>query len=155
LVARQDVELSPEQMVAEAKKAVPQMEQGAGVVRQQLEQARAARDVVKVLCLNDKLTQIDVAVRSATDRVGSLDAAATRNDRDRVRHDHAVIMVLRDRVRSLVSEANQCIGEETGFIGESTVKVEIDPTIPEDPSQYPQEPSVFFVPPTFATNPGR
>ncbi len=139
-VARQDVELSPEQMVAEAKKMQPQMEQEASSVRLQLEHARAARDVVKVLCLNDKLNQIDVAVRSATDRVSSLELAANRKDQDRARHDYAVIQVLRDRVKGLVTEANQCIGEETGFVGESTVKVEIDPTIPDDPSQYPEIP---------------
>jgi hypothetical protein len=140
VVARQDVELTPEQMVAEAKKAQPQMDQEASSVRLQLEHARAARDVVKVLCLNDKLNQIDVAVRSAADHVSSLELAAGRKDLDRSRHDYAVVQVLRDRVKGLVIEANQCIGEETGFVGESTVKVEIDPTIPEDPSQYPDVP---------------
>ncbi len=140
VVARQDVELTPEQMVAEAKKAQPQMDQEASSVRLQLEHARAARDVVKVLCLNDKLNQIDVAVRSAADHVSSLELAAGRKDMDRSRHDYAVVQVLRDRVKGLVIEANQCIGEETGFVGESTVKVEIDPTIPEDPSQYPDIP---------------
>jgi hypothetical protein len=109
-------------------------------VRLQLEHARAARDVVKVLCLNDKLNQIDVAVRSAADHVSSLELAAGRKDLDRSRHDYAVVQVLRDRVKGLVIEANQCIGEETGFVGESTVRVEIDPTIPEDPSQYPDIP---------------
>jgi hypothetical protein len=148
LATRQDVQLSTEQMLAEAKKSMPQMDRGAAVVRQQLEQARAAKDVVKVLCLNDKLNQIDVAVRSASDRMGSLESAVTRNDRDRIRHEYAVLMVLRDRVRSLVSEANQCIGEETGFIGESTVRVEIDPTIPDGPSPYAQQvPDDIFSPP--------
>jgi hypothetical protein len=140
VVARQDVELTPEQMVAEAKKAQPQMDQESSSVRLQLEHARAARDVVKTLCLNDKLNQIDVAVRSAADHVSSLELAAGRKDTDRARHDYAVVQVLRDRVKGLVIEANQCIGEETGFVGESTVKVEIDPTIPEDPSQYPNVP---------------
>jgi hypothetical protein len=140
VVARQDVELTPEQMVAEAKKAQPQMDQEASSVRLQLEHARAARDVVKVLCLNDKLNQIDVAVRSAADHISSLELAAGRKDLDRSRHDYAVVQVLRDRVKGLVIEANQCIGEETGFVGESAVTVEIDPTIPEDPSQYPNVP---------------
>jgi hypothetical protein len=153
VVARQDVELTPEQMVAEAKKTQPQMDQEASSVRLQLEHARAARDVVKVLCLNDKLNQIDVAVRSAADHISSLELAAGRKDLDRSRHDYAVVQVLRDRVKGLVIEANQCIGEETGFVGESTVTVDIDRTIPEDPSEYPDVPieTVIGIPPQVAT----
>ena len=60
------------------------------------------------------------------------------------------IQVLRDRVRSLVAEANQCIGEETGFIGESQVTVQIDPTIPDDPSAYPNDP-IISQPPVIAS----
>ena len=118
-----------------------------------LEQARAQRDVVKVLCLNDKLNQIDVAVRSAADHVSSLELAAGRKDLDRSRPRLRLVQVLRDRVKGLVIEANQCIGEETGFVGESTVKVEIDPTIPEDPSQYPDVPieTVVVTPPPTAS----
>jgi hypothetical protein len=36
--------------------------------------------VVKSLCLSDKLSQIDVATRSARDRQTALQAAAQRND---------------------------------------------------------------------------
>src|SRR6188474_2425349 len=116
--AQRDVTLTPEQMLAEAERNLPEMERGATVVRRQLEQAREARDVVKVLCLNDKLNQIDVATRSGRDRLTSLRGAAGRKDQDRTKHEYTVIQVLRDRVRALLAEANQCIGEETGFVGE-------------------------------------
>lgn len=150
LVAQRDAELSFDQMATQVSKALVQMEQGASSVRQQLEQARAGHDVVKVLCLNDKLNQIDVAVRSATDHKASFDAALTRKDRDRAHHEYTVIQVLRDRARSLVSEANQCIGEEVGFVGEASVTVEVDSTIPEDPSGYPED-SLISTPPTVAS----
>lgn len=141
--AQRDVTLTPDQMLAEGERHVPEMERGATVVRRQLEQAREARDVVKVLCLNDKLNQIDVAVRSARDRLTSLRAAVGRKDQDRSKHEFTVIQVLRDRVRALLAEANQCIGEETGFVGDSRVTVDIDPGIPtEDPSGYPDDPIV-------------
>src|SRR5690606_17432902 len=140
---QQDVQLTPAQMLTEANKYLPRMEQGQATVRRQLAQAREQRDVVKTLCLNDKLTQIDVAMRTARDRIASLKSAVGRNDADRSRHEFTVIQVLRDRVRSLVSEANQCIGEETGFIGESQVVVDIDPNIPEtDPSEFPDDPLI-------------
>ncbi len=142
VATQQDVKLSPDQMLKAANGYLPEMEQGAGFVRKQLAEARQARDVVKVLCLNDKLNQIDVAIRSAQDRQPNLKIAVERKDDDQARHEFTVIQVLRDRVRSLVAEANQCIGEETGFVGESEVTVDIDPTIPDDPSDFPDDPLV-------------
>ena len=138
--AQRDVQLTPLQMVAEAEKYVPSMEQGQTSVKRSLTEARAQRDVVKVLCLSDKLSQIDVAIRSARDRTESLRAAASEADEDRAKHEFTVLRVLRDRVNTLVAEANQCIGEETGFVGESKVSVDIDPDMPwEDPSDFPRD----------------
>ncbi len=138
---QQDVALSPQQMLTEAKAYLPAMDRGANAVRQQLAVAREQKDVVKTLCLNDKLNQIDLAIRTATDRVEGLGAAVSQNDVDRSRHQFTVVQVLRDRVNTLVSEANQCIGEETGFVEESAVTVEIDDSIPdEDPSEFPADP---------------
>jgi hypothetical protein len=140
-------------MSAEANNYMLRMEQGATAVRTQLTQSRQQRDVVKVLCLNDKLNQIDVAIRSARDRMGTLKAAAGRNDPDRSRHEFTVIQVLRDRVQSLVAEANQCVGEETGFIGDSRVTVSIDPSIPEiERPEGPDDP-ILSDPPPLTTPP--
>jgi hypothetical protein len=149
--AQRDVNLTPPQMLAEAEKYPPAMDQGAAHVRRQLGESRQQRDVVKVLCLNDKLTQIDVAIRSVRDRMVSLRAAVSQNDVDRARHEFTVVQVLRDRVRTLVAEANQCIGEETGFVGESRVTVDIDPTIPDtDPSIVPDD-SFISIPPVLSS----
>lgn len=150
--AQRDVALTPAQMSVEADNYMARMDQGAAGVRAQLTQAREQRDVVKVLCLNDKLNQIDVAIRSARDRMATLKGAAGRNDLDRSRHEFTVIQVLRDRVQALVAEANQCIGEETGFIGDSQVTVNIDPSIPDtDPAETPDDP--FVSPPPVLSEP--
>jgi hypothetical protein len=124
--------VTPQQMRTQAQTFLPQMDQSAQTVRRQLEQSRESRDVVKVLCLNDKLNQIDVAIRAARDRMPVLMAALDKDDIDNSRHEFAVLQVLRDRVRTLVQESNQCIGEEAGFVGESKVIVSIDPGIPSN-----------------------
>jgi hypothetical protein len=148
---QQDVGLSPQQMLTEAKAYLPTMDRGASTVRQQLAAAREEKDVVKTLCLNDKLNQIDLAVRTATDRVSGLESAVAQNDSDRARHQFTVVQVLRDRVNTLVSEANQCIGEETGFVGDSAITVEVDDSIPdEDPSEFPADP-VLSGPPVLSS----
>jgi hypothetical protein len=117
-----------------------------------LEQARAARDVVKALCLNDKLNQIDVAVRSSKDRAMTLDSAVKGKDKDRARHEFMILQVLQDRVQQLVREANQCIGEELGFVGESQVSVQIDPSIPtNNPDVLGGDPDIISEPPTITS----
>jgi hypothetical protein len=133
---------TPTEMLAAAKAALPAMDRSAQIVRRQLTIAREQKDVVKALCLNDKLNQIDLAIRTATDRVSGLESAVAANDLERSRHQYTVVMVLRDRVATLVSEANQCIGEETGFVGESAVTVEVEGVPDTDPSEYPTDPLV-------------
>lgn len=145
-LARQ-VNLSPAEQVAQSEGFLARMDGARTVVRRQLETARSQRDVVKTLCLNDKLNQLDVAIRSARERREALDAAAKRSDADLANHEFTILTVLRQRSDQLTAEANQCIGQEAGFITDSAVTSTIDPNIPqEDPSLYP-EPSVIVEPP--------
>ena len=70
---QRQVNLSPQEQLDQADAFVARMDVTGGSVRRMLETARAQRDVVKTLCLNDKLNQIDVAMRSAQDRRGALE----------------------------------------------------------------------------------
>src|SRR5579863_1480472 len=70
------VTLTPQEELAQSEGILSRMDTSRSVVRRQLEQARAQRDVVKTLCLNDKLNQLDVAIRSARERRQALEAAA-------------------------------------------------------------------------------
>ena len=143
--------MSPQQMLQKADVYLQGMEQGTSAVRRQLEKAREARDVVKVLCLNDKLNQLNVALRTASERRGNLSSAAERNASDRARHEFTVIDVLRNRALTLVKEANQCIGEEIGFVGEAKLTVSVNPELPtEGESVFPEEPFVGM-PPTLSS----
>jgi hypothetical protein len=152
-------QMTPAQMAAAAKALLPTMDKSALVIRRELTMAREQKDIVKSLCLNDKLNQVDLAIRTASDRVGGLDAAAAANDAERARHQYTVVLVLNERVNTLVSEANQCIGEETGFVGESAVTVEVVGVPNVDPSEQPnatlvsQPPVVSAPPPTPLASP--
>jgi hypothetical protein len=145
---QREIPLSPQQMLADAKGFVPAMDQTASVVRRQLAEARDNRDVVRVLCLNDKLNQIDLAIRTANDRVEALSGAATENDVVRSKHEFTVVQVLRERVVELGSEANQCIGEDSGFVGDAKVKVDIDSSVADtDPTEPPTYTPLITEPP--------
>lgn len=140
--------LTPQEQLVEANKHVARMEGAAAGVRKMLEEARRQRDVVKTLCLNDKLSQIDVAIRSARDRKAQLQAAVNRNDAELSNHEFTILTVLRQRSEQLVAEANQCIGEESAFVGDTRTTVRIDPDIPPDETPYPPtDPTLVIGPP--------
>lgn len=140
--------LTPQEQLGESAKHLARMEQSAGGVRKMLEEARKQRDVVKTLCLNDKLSQIDVAIRSGRDRRTQLQAAVTRNDAELSNHEFTILTVLRQRSEQLVAEANQCIGEEAAFVGDTRTRVTIDPSIPPDETPYPStDPTLVIGPP--------
>jgi hypothetical protein len=140
------VSLTPAEEVAQSEAFLGKMDGSRTVVRRQLETARAQRDVVKTLCLNDKLNQLDVAVRSARERREALMAAAQRADSDLANHEFTILQVLRQRSDQLTAEANQCIGQEAAFIGDSAVSSTIDPGIVPDPGAF-QPPSTVVVDP--------
>jgi hypothetical protein len=140
--------LTPQEQLGESAKHISRMEQAAGGVRKMLEEARKQRDVVKTLCLNDKLSQVDVAIRSGRDRRAQLQAATTRNDAELANHEFTILTVLRQRSEQLVAEANQCIGEEAAFVGDTRTSVIVDPSIPPDETPYPStDPTLVISPP--------
>jgi len=141
--SQNDVKLTPAQMLQKARAFKPTMDNDAAAVQRQATEAKQKHDVVKALCLSDKLSQIHVAVSTAAGRIETLEGAVSHNDADSAKHEFTIVQVLKDRSAALVAEANQCIGEETGFIGESTVTVSIDPSIPDtDTSTFPTDPLV-------------
>ncbi|HEU4410510.1 MAG TPA: hypothetical protein VFS43_34970 [Polyangiaceae bacterium] len=132
------VGLSPEDMRKQGDQTVNRIESSAAMVRKMLEQARAERDVVKTLCLNDKLSQLDVTLRSAKERRAALESAANRRDTELSAHEFTILGVYRQRSERISVEANQCIGNEAGFLGDTRVNYSVDPTIPDpEPSRGP------------------
>jgi len=129
-------QLSTKDELLQADAILVRLDQASGSVRRQLERARTARDVVKSLCLNDKLSQIDVAGRTAKDRQGALQAAVQRSDAELANHEFTIMTVLRQRAEQLVAEANQCLGEEVAFVGQTQVSVEVIPLPGEDATEY-------------------
>lgn len=146
-----EVNLSPKEMLDKVRTIIPEMEGHRGSVGLQLADAKKKKDVVKALCLDDKSKQMKLAIDTAKDRVIGLSSAVSQTDPDRSKHEFTVIQVLRERVQTLVAEAQQCIGEETGFIGNTEVTVTIDPAVPDaDPSDFPEDP-LLSEPPVLAS----
>jgi hypothetical protein len=111
-------------------------------VSDMLDRARQERDIIKVTCLNDKLTQIDVTLRSANEHRELLQTAVSINNDGQRNHEFALLNIFRQRADALEAEARQCIGEEAGGFGEGTVvTVRVNPNIAaEDTTRYPVSP---------------
>lgn len=145
-----DVKTAPAAPVADQGAAADQylakMSASETRVRHLLDDARRSKDVVKTTCLSDKLAQLTVAVKSAKERSGALKAAIARGDTDVRNHEFTVLNVLRQRAEQLDAEANQCIGEEIGFPGETRSSFKVDPNIaPVDPGTGTGDPGPVFV----------
>jgi hypothetical protein len=145
---QQKVGLSPAEQASEAQEALARMDSSRSTVRRMLEEARAQRDVVKTLCLDDKLNQLDVALRNARDRKTAIDGALQRNDADLASHEFTVLGVLRQRTEQLVAEANLCIGKEAEILGEAAIISTVDPMIADEPAYYPPGIIIIEPPPT-------
>jgi hypothetical protein len=142
---------SPQQILDEGRLSLDRMEATADNISRMLREARKAKDVVKTLCLDDKLNQINVAARSAADRVTSIEAAVVSGNAERARHDDAVLGALSARGIEIAAEANQCIGEEAGVLGDTLLEVTFDPAIPKQDTATPQPPTLISSPPVAAS----
>jgi len=146
----QRANLSGDEQLAEAERIGARANQTSRRVQQMLDEARRERDILRVTCLNDKLTQINANVRTATTRAESLREAVQMNDDGRRDHEFTVLTVLGQKFRTLEQEANQCIGQDIFDTGTTRVETSIDPATPEEDASavvsYP-ELAVPFIPP--------
>lgn len=149
--------LSPEEQATQGNALVARLEQMATSMRVQLDRSREQRDAVKVTCLDDKLSQVDVAIRSARERKGALQAAVSRHDAEMSNHEFAMLSVLAQRADQINAEANECVGEEGSTVARDTrVKVLVDPSLPfvEEPASFPvtfTQPPLNLSPPQCAS----
>lgn len=148
------VTLSVEEMGKQGDAHVARIDLAGTTVRRMLEKARAERDVVRTLCLSDKLTQLDVTLRSSKERRTALEAAANRKDTELSAHEFTILGVYRQRSDRLSAEANQCVGSEVGLLGDTRLTTTVDPDIPEDQAGPPPVPFVpVTIPPPVSASP--
>lgn len=146
-----DVNLTPSELRAQGLEAVAAVDAAAQQVRAMVAAAKDKRDVVKVLCLEDKTTQVAAALTTSQERAEALQAALDSSAVERARHEFVMLMTLRDRVSTLMNEANQCIGEETGFTGDAELTVEIDPNLPEVQADIVGFVAIVAIPPSLSS----
>jgi hypothetical protein len=140
--------LNPGEMVAQSKEFMGRMQQVLQRVVQLQEIARKQKDIIKLNCVNDKLVQIKGNMNVAETATTSLHESIARNDEAQRQHEFTRISLTSQKVQVLGTEAENCIGEDLTYVGQTEVKVEIDPTIPEaDPTRDVKPEPVIERPP--------
>lgn len=140
-------DLTPEEQLAEADRIHTGAQTLSQRVMSMLDEARREGDVVRVTCLDDKLTQINAHARTLSDRIESLQQATTTADSDRRNHEFTVISVLGQNFTQLERDANECVGQSQFETGATRVVTTIDPETPDgDPSLIADESPTDYIP---------
>ena len=118
-------------------------------VLQKLEEARNTKDVVKLNCVNEKLTQIKGLLRISEQSDVQLQEAVARKETATAEHEFTKVTIARSKVEQLRAEAEQCIGQLAFRTDENlSVEVEVPDYLPPgDPTQMPPPISIDSRPP--------
>lgn len=116
------------------------MRQALSTVLAKLEEARDSKDVIKLNCVNEKLTQVKGLLKISENAGIALEEAVARRESDVAQHEYQRISIARQKVDQLRTESEECIGEIViGLDEEGTIVeveepedlTEVDPTKPE------------------------
>ncbi len=141
---RKTVTLTPQETLAQSKDYYKKMQDVQKRILSLQSKARHDKDVVKLNCVNDKLVQVKGHLVVTDQSMASMSSALARSDDAARQHEFTRLTILYQKVVTLGTEAEQCIGEDVSYVGATRVDVEIDPSIPPgDPTQPP----VPLVPP--------
>jgi hypothetical protein len=145
---KQVQQVSPQEMMTSSKNYMAQMSSAQKRAEELVEVARKKKDVVKLNCVNDKLTQMKAYNTLAVRAMENLTLANQQNNDEARRHEYTRMSILNQKVTVLKTEAENCVGEDASYVGATRVDVDVDPNIPqEDPTEPPIEVPVITRPP--------
>jgi len=130
--AQESERLSDKEKLSRSEDAVALMQKTLREVLERVEEARKERDLVKLNCVNEKLTQIKALLRIGEQSQIALQEAVARAVEENAQHEFAKIEIARQRVTELRAESEQCIGQLAYVVDEKTVvTVEVPQGLPD------------------------
>ncbi|RME28597.1 MAG: hypothetical protein D6806_02655 [Deltaproteobacteria bacterium] len=141
--------LSDSQKLERASSYLAEMKQVLSHVLKLLKEARDEKDIIKINCINEKLTTIKGLIRISEQADMTLQEAVAKGERESAEHEFHKIAISHQKVRNLRAEAEQCVGELAFAVGKTTVEVEVDKDqVPEkDPTEVPLPETPVIRPP--------
>lgn len=148
-------ELSLDEKRAQVERMLAAQREALAKVAELLAEAREAKDMVQLNCVQSKLDQIKGLLKLSEQASSQMYDAIAVNDIGQVDHEFTKIYVASLRVDSLSRSANECVGERSVFTGDTSVTVDIDGNIPTtlDGTTGPVGPTVIPTEPTEPSTP--
>lgn len=142
--------LSDSQKLSRSAATVAKMRETLKDVLQKLTEAREQKDVVKLNCVNEKLTQVKGFIKIGEQADLALQEAVAKSDSGAADHEYTKVEIAGQRVAQLRADTEACIGQ-TAFEG-SNGQTHVDVTEPADlpsasTSPAPAAPPVVVTPP--------
>jgi hypothetical protein len=128
---------SPDQMIALGEKYRLDMKAALDHLEQLRIAAYRSRDLIRMTCVDDKLTLANTVVRTAEPKALAL---ARETEALPMRGHFSLVRLARERVNEIVAEADECMGVEFGTVGAGRINEEGTPSAGDgyDPSRVPE-----------------
>ena len=120
-------------------------------IQSQSEQAKSEKDIIRLACLLDKLTQVKANGNIMDQSLQTLQESISRRDEGAELHEYMRITIINQKAQVLRAEADACVGSESNYIGPTKVAMETpkglqdtpdQPTLPAFPPAVIERPSV-------------
>lgn len=140
--------LSDAEKVDKASTYLGEMKEVLSAVLDLLKGAREEKDVIKLNCINEKLTSIKGLIRISEQADITLQEAVAKGESDTATHEFHKMAISHQKIKILKTEAEQCVGELAFAVGKTTVEVEVDKDMVPD-----QDPTLVELPETHIIRP--
>ena len=131
--------------IRRSSEALQRMGQVLKDVLAKLEEARNTKDVVKLNCVNEKLTQVKGLLRISEQSDVALQEAVAKREASGADHEYTKVTIARQKVDQLRAESEECIGQLAFRTDENlTVEVEVPENLPSGDPSLPQRPREIF-----------
>ncbi len=142
-----DKGLSRKKQFERAKSYMQKMQSSVRRDQKKREIAIQQKDLIKLNCLNEKLSQGQGHLKEAEQSLSALAEAIGRDDSAERTHEFSRLRIFYQKVLVLSAEAENCAGEENGYVGPSQIEVEVDPSVPQGDPTDPGLPAPNFTMP--------
>jgi hypothetical protein len=137
---RKNITLTPQETLAQSKDYLSKMRDTEKRILSLQTHAAKEKDMVKLNCVGDKLTQVRGHLTVTDQSMQGMNTAISRGDDGARQHEFTRVTILYQKVATLGTEAEQCIGEDVSYVGATTVDVEVDPSVPPGDPTTPELP---------------
>jgi hypothetical protein len=121
---------APETWTQVTEPAIQTIRSSVGQVNAKLAEAQAQRDIVKLNCVNAKLTRMKGLLRISEESNGKIMSAVPTKNGEAAEHEWTKIRLAHETIKKLEFEAEQCLGQ-TAFRTEEQQSVDVEiPVLP-------------------------